>query len=238
MQGGPDHSLQELPGGENRWNGSRLSSPRPACGSYIPPRVCPPGRFPEALQSGWDPPVFFRAGIEVPDRDLLNHFLPSYGIFRTCLQVKNVPDVHWQLVCRTPGRLKKEYRYGRLNSNGYDRSLIFPGLWFFDEFSLATRLFHHRNCCIGRFLDCLFCFFVIGGGHFDPVRRRAKVKEFNIFTGNLGSALFNAFLITDIPSGSVDVSRYARSLQLWEPSHSHGQPGEAYRQPSLRVQVF
>jgi hypothetical protein len=47
--------------------------------------------------------VLFLETIEIPDRDLFNHFLPASGISRTGPQGKNVQGGQSQSVCHTPG---------------------------------------------------------------------------------------------------------------------------------------
>ena len=82
--------------------------------------------------------VLFLETIEIPDRDLFNHFLPASGISRTDPQEKNVPGGQSQSVCHIQGMWEKGYRFDLLRSDGCDRSLTLPGLRFLDEFAFAT----------------------------------------------------------------------------------------------------
>jgi hypothetical protein len=57
----------------------------------------------ESFNQDWINRFLFLETIEIPDRDLLNHFLPSSGISRTGPQGKTVQDELWQSACHTPG---------------------------------------------------------------------------------------------------------------------------------------
>ena len=125
--------------------------------------------------------VFIRKSIRY--RMLISSIMvqaPSFAILRyapkrSCTEKR----AGWAIIVGLPhmGHAEKGYRYDLRRSDGFSRSLTFPGLGFFYEFAFAACFFKDSNCGVGCFLKRFFCFLVIGCCHLDPVDRCTQVQQ-------------------------------------------------------------
>src|SRR5208337_1177898 len=111
--------------------------------------------------------------------------LPSSGMHRNDPVPKSAPGGQSLSACHTGGMYEKKYRYDLRRSDGFSRSLTFPGLGFFYEFAFAACFFKNSDCGVGGFLKRFFCFLVIGCCHFDPVDRCTQIQQLDVCTCSL-----------------------------------------------------